>query len=306
MRKIITVDCDYLYPHYAAAFLIVDHGRAAFIENNTSRAVPKLLEALETAGISPENVEYLIITHAHLDHAGGTSALLRHCPNAKVLAHPKAARTIINPERLVASARQVYGDQKFESLYGDVLPVDASRVVAVADGQKIKFGTAEFEFIFTLGHATHHICVIDAATKSIFTGDSFGVRYPDIESETLFLFPTTSPIDFDPVEAKLAYQKIVDSGAEHAYLTHFGQMTHLAAAQKELLVHLEAHISILAAAQSSDLSGKLLADFCEVKLQAYFEGCLKEKGIASTKLTWDLLKLDIELNAAGIAYRARI
>ena len=117
----MTIDCDYVLPQVACAYLRIQGDEAAFIETNTTHAVPKLLSTLAAEGMKPEQVRYVIITHVHLDHAGGTSALLAACPNATVLAHPRAARHLVDPEKLVASARAVYGEAKFDALYGKIV-----------------------------------------------------------------------------------------------------------------------------------------------------------------------------------------
>ncbi|EJP18291.1 metallo-beta-lactamase domain protein [Leptospira interrogans str. FPW2026] len=96
-----TIDCDYISPGIACAYLIVENGEAAFVENNTNHSIPILLEELQKVGRKPEDVKYIIITHVHLDHAGGTGLLAKYCPNATILAHPKAAKHLINPERLI-------------------------------------------------------------------------------------------------------------------------------------------------------------------------------------------------------------
>jgi glyoxylase-like metal-dependent hydrolase (beta-lactamase superfamily II) len=106
MSRTVTIDCDYVMPQLAASFLREEKGEVAFIEANTSIALPKLLAALKRERFSPEQVKYVIVTHVHLDHAGGASALMEACPNATLLAHPRAARHLIDPTRLVASAKQ--------------------------------------------------------------------------------------------------------------------------------------------------------------------------------------------------------
>ena len=304
MRKLVTIDCNYLYPEFAAAYLMMEDRRALFIENNTSRALNRMLSALQTEDLVPDQVEYLIITHVHLDHAGGTSALVRHCPNATVLAHPKAAKTIIDPSRLIASAKKVYGEREFDELYGEILPVDKDRVRVISDGETLNFGNRTLRFFYTEGHATHHFCVHDSGTNGVFTGDSFGLRYPALQKQGLFILPSTSPIDFDPVEAKLSLQKILETGAERAFVTHFGEVRQMKEAKDQVMEHLDAHERILEQAKTTELSGKALADFCEEKVRRHFVDFFEKKRWQVDSKAWDLLKLDIELNAAGIAFRA--
>ncbi|MBY0370332.1 MBL fold metallo-hydrolase, partial [bacterium] len=113
-----TIDCGYCFDDFAASFLLVEGNRAAFVETNTAHAVPRFLEALRKRGLGPEAVDYIVVTHVHLDHAGGTAALAAACPQARVLAHPRAARHLKDPSKLVASAKAVYGEERFSELYG--------------------------------------------------------------------------------------------------------------------------------------------------------------------------------------------
>ena len=184
---------------------MVEKDQAAFVDTNTTHSVPLLIEKLRTLGLSPEAVSYLIITHVHLDHAGGASALLKLCPNATLLAHPKAARHMIDPSKLVTSAKKVYGEAQFDQLYGAIDSIPKERVQVIEDGEVIAFGTRTFQFFYTRGHANHHFCIWDSASNGVFTGDSFGLAYPALQKRGLFIFPSTSPTDFDPDEARLRY-----------------------------------------------------------------------------------------------------
>lgn len=299
----VTIDCDYLFARFAAAYLLTEGDRALFVENNTAHSVPRLLAALKTSGVSPENVEFLIITHVHLDHAGGTSALLEKCPNATVLAHPRAAPHVIDPSRLVASARKVYGDAEFERLYGTINPVPASRVRSPNDGERVQFGERQLHFIHTRGHANHHMCVLDETSEDIYTGDAFGLAYPDLQADGLFIFPSTSPTDFDPEEARKSVRKIVGAGARRAWLTHFGLVTDLAGAASQLVEWIDFSETLLEEAVRSPEQDSALAGGCETKLRVRLKKALEGRSRLPANV-WDLLKLDIELNAAGIAHVA--
>lgn len=304
-RSVTTIDCEYFKPQYACAYLVQEKDRALFVENNTAHAVPRLLRTLSEKGMSPRDVEYVIITHVHLDHAGGTGALMKACPNATLLAHPRAARHMIDPSRLISSAKQVYGEKIFEQLYGSIEPVEASRVRAVEDGEEIVFGSRTLRFFHTRGHANHHFCIYDRVSEGVFTGDSFGIAYPALQSGGLFIFPSTSPTDFDPIEARLSIQKILATGAKRAYLTHFGEMGGLEAAAEQLIEHLDFSEIVLAEAVVSSLTDAELEGFCEKRLSQYYRQIFEEKGLSSDSELWERFKLDLKLNAAGIAYTAQ-
>ncbi|MEO1338497.1 MAG: MBL fold metallo-hydrolase, partial [Myxococcota bacterium] len=236
MHDITTIDCEYLdRPQFAAAYLITDGTQAAFVDNCTSRNVPQMLEALRGRGLSTDAVDYVIITHVHLDHAGGTSALLQACPNAKVVAHPRAARHVIDPSKLVSSASAVYGEDEFKRLYGKIEPIAESRVQIMEDEQTLPFGRSRLRFLHTRGHANHHFCIVDESSQSIFTGDAFGLHYPRLQTPGQFAFPSTSPTDFDGPLARDAVQRIVDAKPKRVFPTHFGEVTAVDTAGRQLL-----------------------------------------------------------------------
>lgn len=302
--SVITIDCHYKAPQRAAAYLIIEDGRAAFVDNNTARAVPHLLTALEQHGLAPGQVEYLIVTHAHLDHAGGTAALLERCPNATVLAHPKAARHLAAPERLVAGATAVYGEETFLRLYGLIRPVPESRLRAVQDNEELRWGRRSLRFLHTPGHASHHICIHDSGSNGVFTGDAFGLALNEaLRPGPAFVMATTAPTDFDPEEAHKTTQRIVDTGADQAYLAHFGLHANPAAHAEKLRHSLEQMASVLRAAEAVE-EGALDA-FCREQVRAATEEQIRWCGASDP--AWDLRWIDgdIAINALGIAHAAR-
>ncbi len=290
---------------YAAAYLMVHEGHGAFIDNNTAHAVPLMLEALTRRGLSPEQVDYVIITHVHLDHAGGSSALMKACPNAKLVAHPRAARHVIDPSKLVASAEQVYGKERFRELYGLIEPIAEERVIIMEDGERLDFRGKGLRFLHTRGHANHHFVIHDPSDAVVFTGDAFGLAYPDLADEGTFAFPSTSPTDFDAGLARAAVQRILDTGAGTAYLTHFGALRELETAAAQLTHHLDAHEKIMEAAyRDNGLSDERLYEAILPELKAHFERSLAGRRIANDPGAWDRLAMDIDLNAQGLAFVA--
>ena len=295
-----TIDCEYLNPKFAAAYLLISGREAAFIETNTAHAVPKMLQALKNHELDPEQVRYIIITHVHLDHSAGASALVRSCPRATLVAHPRAAKHLIDPTRLVQSARKVYGDEAFERLYGDIQPIPSDRVKIVEDGEKLPFGSGELSFLHTRGHANHHMAIHVPALSGIFTGDAFGLAYPALQNQGLVILPTTSPTEFDPEEAKRSVDRIIATGAKRAFLTHFGEIRDLETAGTQLRQHIEFSGNLMIRAMESGTQGQALSQFCERELRGYFVSYLESRNIQFTPEKWELLRLDLELNAAGI------
>jgi glyoxylase-like metal-dependent hydrolase (beta-lactamase superfamily II) len=306
MRDIHTIDTHYLgRTGFAAAYLIVDGRRAAFVDNNTNAAVPRLLASLAENGLEPADVEYLILTHVHLDHAGGTSKLARACPDATVVAHPRAAPHVIDPGKLVASASAVYGEAEFERLYGIIEPVPADRVRVMDDGDTLALGARELRFLHTRGHANHHFCIADSASGAIFTGDAFGLVYPDLQDEGTFAFPSTSPTDFEPELARQAVRRLVDQRPSCLYPTHFGAVTDIETAAGQLLRHLDFAEALRDDAEASDRPDDELAAYCRRRLDDYFAGLFDGRGrLGRDPETWALVELDLDLNAQGIAFAA--
>jgi len=302
--SVITIDCNYIDKNIAAAFLMIEGEEAAFIENNTAHSVPILLSELDKNSIKKENVKYLIITHVHLDHAGGTSELLKFCPNALVLAHPKAAPHIIDPKRLIDSSISVYGKEKFYALYGDIQPVPIEKVRIMQDGEVLQFGERTLKFIYTRGHANHHFVIHDSKTNGIFTGDSFGIGYLDIQKGNKpFLFPSTTPTDFDAEEAKLSVKKIIETGADKAFLTHFGKWNNMKEGAEQLLSSIDIMESIRLNAIKSELNDEELQKYCEDKVKEFIKQEVEKRNLPVS--INEFLKFDCDINAMGLAYSAK-
>ncbi len=306
MSGIHTIDTGYLgRDEFAAAYLLVDGDRAAFIDNNTNAAVPRLLATLDEHQLSPEQVEYLIITHVHLDHAGGTSALAEACPQATVLAHPRAAPHVIDPSKLVASASAVYGEKEFQQLYGTIQPVAAERVETLDDEQSIVFGQRELRFLHTRGHANHHFCIVDSATDAIFTGDAFGLIYPALQHQGMCALPSTSPTDFEPELARQSVRRLIAERPSAVFPTHFGKVTDIETAAAQLIRHLDFAEALRDAAEHGDRPDEQLEAYCRARLQDYFQGFFDGLGtLGQEPDVWNLLSMDLDLNAQGIAFAA--
>lgn len=303
--SVITIDCHYVAPEIAASFLILENGRAAFVDTNTRRALPHLLNALESHNTAPDRVEFLIITHIHLDHSAGTAALLEHCPNATVLCHPRAARHLINPARLVTSAKQVYGEDVFDHLFGEIQPVPDSRVRVMHDGEALDFGTRTLRFLDTPGHARHHMCIYDSGSNGVFAGDCFGLYYPALQSGHRPLITCSStPTDFDPVEARRTVHRILETGCTRVYLTHFGAVQPVQDAAEELLRSIDAMDRIMHEAAATPFNGEALESFCRDHVEAEARRQLAYCGVEPSPKAMDRLEADILINARGLAYQA--
>ena len=303
--SVITVDCHYIMPEHAAAYLIVEGDRAAFVDNNTAHAVPLLIDALASHGLGPEHVAYAIITHLHLDHAGGTSALASRCPNATVIAHPRAVRHLVDPARLIASAKRVYGEERFNALYGAIAPIEEGRIRTVQDAEALQFGRRTLRFLHTPGHAKHHICIHDSASNGVFTGDAFGVAFNARRRTTKpFLLCSTPPTDFDPQQARASIKKILATGAGRIYFAHFGTMTSVHEGGQAILESIGHMEALLEEAAASALNGSDLARFCAVRLHRVVEDQARASGAVFGKEEWHCIETDVQINAQGLALAA--
>lgn len=304
-HTITTIDCHYGAPGLAAAYLIAEPGHAAFIDNNTSKAVPYLLDALHAAGMRGKDVEFVIVTHIHLDHSAGTAELLTHCPNATVLCDPRAARHLIDPTRLVQSSKQVYGDVAFEQLYGAVQPVDASRVQTVPDGETVALGTRTLTFLHTEGHARHHFCVLDSKSNSVFSGDAFGLAYARLPApDATYVMCSSSPTEFDAAAARASATRLLDSGVARAYVTHYGTVTDMPAACEQLVDSIDRMETILDEANTRDESGVELIAWCKERIAATMAEHARRYAPNYVAQIQEWFDKDYWLNAMGLAYLA--
>lgn len=295
---ISAVDAEYLYPGHAAAHIIVDAGRAAFVDVGTNFSVPYLLAALTELGVPREAVDYLLLTHVHLDHAGGAGLLLRELPNAQAVLHPRGAPHMIDPAKIIAGAQAVYGEARFRRLYGQLLPIPAARVRVAADGERVQLGGRTLELIHTPGHAQHHYVVVDAAHASIFTGDTFGISYRSLDTANgAFITPSTVPTQFDPEQHIASIDRMLRFHPQSMYLMHFSRVTgvpRLAASLKEQIGAL-ADIA-RAHAGASDRSARIRADMLTLWLDlAHRHGCRQSDGEIEHTLAGDLT-----LNTQGL------
>jgi glyoxylase-like metal-dependent hydrolase (beta-lactamase superfamily II) len=226
---ITAIDTGYVRPRFDASHLLVENGRAAFVDVGTGPSVPRLLAGLEAKGLPPDAVDFVIVTHVHLDHAGGAGELMRRLPAARLVVHPRGARHMIDPAKLWAGASAVFGADFVNRSYGAPVPVDPSRVLEAPDGFALEVGGRPLRFLDTPGHARHHFCVWDEASRSMFTGDTFGLSYPELASPRgAFIFPTTTPVQFEPDALVASIDRLVSHDPAAMLLTHYSRVTEVA------------------------------------------------------------------------------
>lgn len=301
MGTFITIDTEYAdLKQVASAYLIEEEGHGIVVETNTTHAIPKILSVMDNQNVSPSNLDYIIVTHVHLDHAGGAWALLESCPNAVLLAHPKTAKHLIDPSLLIKSATAVYGKENFQKLYGEIKPIPKERVRVMEDGEFLDWKGHSFEFIYTKGHANHHFCIYDKKINGVFTGDSFGISYPHLENGKSFIFPTTTPTDFDAKEAIHSIDLILGTGASVCYLTHFGVIQNLKQCAEDLKIGL--HLCQNAILELKQVPKENRLSFMEKQVELMIKNLANRNAVILTEKDWSLLRLDVNLNAQGLVY----
>jgi glyoxylase-like metal-dependent hydrolase (beta-lactamase superfamily II) len=283
-----------------ASHLLVENGRAAFIDTGTNYSVPLLLDALASADIDVGDVDYVILTHIHLDHAGGAGLLMQHLPNARCAVHPRGARHIAGPEKLIAGTEAVYGVEETRRMYGEIQPIDEKRLLVPDDGQVIELAGRPLRVLYTLGHAKHHYCIQDERSQSVFTGDSFGISYREFDTEKgAFIYPTTTPIHFDPPEAHKAIDRIMACEPRQVFLTHYSRVQDLGRLASDLHEAIDGFVAFATAhADDDDRAAKIqneMFDFLATGLEEHgFEG--------DRDAMYTLLEPDLVLNTQGLEF----
>ena len=202
---------------YTAAYLLQDE-EPTLVETGPTTSVEPVAAGLAALGVGPDDLANIVVTHIHLDHAGGVGRLAPRFPRATVWVHERGAPHLADPARLVASATRIYGDERMDQLFGPVDPVPAERLRSVADGDRIALRGRDLDVLYTPGHASHHVALVDSETGAIFVGDALGIHVPDLP----VLRPATPPPDFDVDLALDSIERIRSRARSVLLFAHFG------------------------------------------------------------------------------------
>ncbi|MBA2721562.1 MAG: MBL fold metallo-hydrolase [Methylibium sp.] len=292
------IDTGFVRPRFDAAYLVVEAGRAAYIDTGTNNALPRLLGALDARGVAREAVDYLIVTHVHLDHAGAAGSLMQHLPNARLVVHPRGARHMIDPSVLLAGVCAVYGEETATRDYGVLQPIAAERVLQTSDGMVLELAGRPLLFIDTPGHARHHHCIWDEASRGWFTGDTFGLSYPEFEaSRGRYLLPTTPPTQFEPQALKASVARLLERDPACMYVTHYGRVTDVPRLARLMCEQIDAMVALAQPLHGAPERHQRLVQ----GLTALYRERLRAQGSALDDAQIDvLLGMDVELNAQGV------
>ncbi len=294
----VTIDADYVQSDTAAFHLMIENGRAAFFDTGTTLSLPNAKAVLKGKGLSAEDVQYVIPTHVHLDHAGGAGAMMRDFPNAHLIIHPRGARHMIDPAKLWQGTTGVYGEERAKQLYGEVVPVPEGRITVMEDNSELDFQGRKLLFIDTPGHARHHFCVVDPARGAVFAGDMLGISYRVFDSDRgPFVFPSTTPVQFEPEAFHRSLDRLSTLDLRYGYLAHFGRIELNGAIFAALHERVDRFVDIALKVEDEIDRESALID----KLAKYLFNEVKSHGspIADDKIRMNLA-MDVKLNAQGI------
>ena len=297
---IVAIDTEYARSLQDASHLIIEGGRAAFVDTGVNDSVPLLLDALRAQHLDVADVDYVILTHVHLDHAGGAGLLMQALPNATCVVHRYGARHMVDPGKLMAGTEAVYGVEQTRKIYGKVVPIDEQRIHIPEDGDWISLNGRELQLLNTEGHARHHHVINDPASQGVFTGDSFGVSYRELDTDKgEIVFPTTTPVQFDPAEAHKAVDRIMGCQPEQLYLTHYSRVRNLDRLAQQMHNGIDAYVAI---AERHEHDAERSANIRH-GLTEYYAAQLAEHGYAGDRDALQrVLSIDIELNAQGLDF----
>lgn len=298
-HDIYAVDAGYVRPLLAAIHLVVENGRVAIIDTGSKDGVTRALDALTILGLTAASVDYVILTHVHLDHAGGAGQMMQAFQQARLVVHPRGAPHMIDPSRLLAGVTAVYGAAEVVRLYGKILPIDEERIIRATHGLRVGLAGRELLCLDTPGHARHHVCVRDGRSGNIFTGDIFGLSYRELDTDgRQFIFPTTTPVQFDPEAMHASLDLLMGLQPSALYLTHYSEVREVAAKAARLHGLIEKHVSI---ARSESNTGderypRIRAGLVDLLLdEARRFGCR-----LSPARVLELFATDLDLNAQGL------
>ncbi len=294
-QGVFHIDAHYIKPDIASLYCVLEKNEIAIIETGTAHSLPYVKRFLDAMSLSNEQVRYVIPTHVHLDHAGGAGVMMREFPNAELVIHPRGARHMIDPGKLLAATKALYGESHFNTVYGEFPPIDEDRIIIADHETTIEFNGREFLIVDTPGHAFHHFCVVDLISRGIFSGDTFGIAYPNLVYKgKRIVLPSTTPIHFNPEKLQKSVDMLMSLQPEQIYLTHFNVLPNPAEVVDQYKSWIDKYVTLTERIKPVDdpsleslitAMGNMISDEFELNLDQ----------------VKDQLAMDIRLNCQGLA-----
>lgn len=276
---------------------VIQEEDITLVETCSSSSVPHILNGLNSLQIEPEQVKYIIVTHVHLDHAGGAGLLMEKCPNAKLVVHPRGARHMIDPTRLIQGAKAVYGPQ-FDSLFNPILPIPEERVIIKDDEETLRIGpNCELTFLDTPGHANHHFSIYDPVSNGIFVGDTLGVQHKHVEEFGFKLYlPATSPNQFDPDKTLQSLERIKALNVDRIYFGHFSVAEDVQEVYKQIEYWLPIYVKT---GEEVFREGKQVNELIN-RLLEKISAKLDEHDVPKNHVIYNILQMDLQVFSMGL------
>ncbi|MFB5190429.1 MBL fold metallo-hydrolase [Alicyclobacillus fastidiosus] len=277
------------------AYVIVDD-KPTLIETGSANSHDALLAGLSAVGLTPQDLAYVVVTHVHLDHAGGAGQLMAKAPQAQLVVHPRGMRHMADPSKLWAGAKQVYGT-KTEALFGGVVPVQSERILVREHEQTLSVGKRTLQFFDSPGHAKHHFTILSEVDRVLFAGDAVGILYPtDFTGFPFdFIAPSSSPIDFDPAAVHNTLDMLRELPFDWVYHAHFGKsLKHEAIDHTRRLA--DAFAAMIGRIYTPDITTQDVVE----ELRRLIADDLQRQG--KTPLDMSVLDIDVVLDALGLVY----
>ncbi len=291
-------------PLRSSVYVIQDE-KTVIVETGASPSGVHILSGLEQLGILRESIDAVIVTHIHMDHAGGAGKLLQKLPNAKLFVHKMGAKHMIDPTKLEAGTRVVYGE-RFDELFSPIVAVPESRVEIKDEGDRYDMGNGrQLHFYDSPGHALHHFFIYDTASEGIFTGDSGGIFYREIKEahKVELCLPTTTPIHFDPEAMDNTFDKMLSLKPKRLFFTHFGMSDQAKSKLTECKNYMSLYTHDAVECYKKNRSWEDVTDMFRETIHKHLMG----QGVPKSSPALESLELDFTLNALGIeAYVKRL
>ncbi len=281
--------------------MLIDE-KIALIETSASPSMPYIVEGLDELHIDLEDIQYVIVTHIHLDHARGAGLFLQSCPNATFVVHPRGVSHMVDPSRLIASAKGVYGAE-FDRLFDPIIPIDIERIIEIGHEEVLSLDQHQLTFYHTEGHAKHHVSMHYSATNGLFVGDTTGVRYPEMESDAIdLIIPSTSPNQYDPDTMEQSIQLYEKLNATELYFGHFGAYKNPTEAYRQVRYWTPLFLAEGKKTLTASSDFKQQVQFLDGRLKALLYNYLQENGIAENHPVYQTIPFDTIVSAMGILY----